>query len=455
MNASILVIDDDRAFRLLAEEALVAGGFEVRISGTLARGLAAINDAMPDVVIVNRCLPDGDGIDVIQMLRSEGAIVLVAAASGDVENAREALRAGAWDYLTKPVRLADLIVRVHKALATRGLKDRLRAARSNRAGAPAVAPTSRSMREIIDVLTRVAESPLTPMLLAGPSGSGKQHTAELLHELTFAKGVEDAPFMQVNCAALPEDVLENELFGHEKGAFLDAKETQRGLIDLAAGGTLFIDEVTAMPLGSQAKLLKFLDKMRFRRLGGEREIAAQLRVVAATTSDIRDRVRRGAFREDLYHRLTVFAVELPPLVERKEDIPDLAAAFVRWFSQRIKKRISGIAADALEALEAYGYPGNVRELRNIIERAVILSRGPTLVAWDLIFPPGDPARKLRPGFFTVELRGDGTPPRIDEIGRNYVGRVLEHSIGHRKAAAQALGLSYPTFLKRLRELGLD
>jgi two-component system response regulator AtoC len=458
MNASILVIDDDKSFQLLADEALSAEGFEVRTAGTMARGLAIANEATPDVVILDRRLPDGDGIDLIQMLRADGPaapVVLIATAYGDVENAVEALRAGAFDYLTKPVQLADLVVKLHKVLENRGLRDRLHIARSTAAGAPAVPPTSKSMRSVVDVLTRVAESPLTPVLLTGPSGSGKQRAAELLHAMTFVKRDQDAPFMQVNCAALPEDLIENELFGHERGAFTDAKATQRGLIEMAAGGTLFLDEITEMPLRSQAKLLKFLDTMRFRRLGGQREIAVELRVVAATNSDLRDLVRRGAFREDLYHRLSVFAVAIPPLVERRDDIPDLALSFVRWFAERVKKRVTGIAPEAMRELQAYGYPGNVRELRNIIERAVILSRGPTLVERDLMFPEEATLARGVGGFFHVALREDGTPPPIDEIERNYVGRVLEHCGGHRTAAAQTLGISYPTFLKRLRELGLE
>ena len=458
MNASILVIDDDKAFQLLCEEALTSEGFEVRTAGTLARGLAVVNEATPDVVLLDRRLPDGDGIDFIGTLRAEGPaapMVLIATAYGEVENAVEALRAGAIDYLTKPIQLADLVVKLHKVLESRGLRDRLHIARSSAAGAPPVAPTSKAMRQVQEVLGRVAASPLTPVLLIGPSGSGKQRAAELLHEQTFAKKDADAPFMQVNCAALPEDLIENELFGHEKGAFTDAKATQRGLIEMATGGTLFLDEITEMPLRSQAKLLKFLDTMRFRRLGGQREIAVELRVVAATNADIRDLVRRGAFREDLYHRLSVFAIPIPPLADRKDDIPDLALSFVRWFAERVKKRVSSISTEAMRALTAYPYPGNVRELRNIIERAVILSRGPELVERDLMFPSDTPVDRVRPGFFTVELSADGAPPPIDQIERAYVGRVLQHCSGHRTAAAHTLGISYPTFLKRLRELGLE
>src|SRR5262245_28041336 len=320
MNHSVLVVDDDKAFRLLCEEALTSEGFEVRTAGTIAAGLDAMNSGTPDIVLLDRRLPDGDGIDIIPRLRSDGPaapLVLIVTAYGDVENAVEALRAGAFDYLTKPVQLTDLIVKLRKVMESRGLRDRLRIARQGAAGAPAVAPTSPAMRQVVEVLTRVAQSPLTPVLLVGPSGSGKQRAAEILHQMTYDQRDADAPFMQVNCAALPEDLIENELFGHEKGAFTDAKSTQRGLIEMAAGGTLFLDEVTEMPLRSQAKLLKFLDTMRFRRLGGQREIAVDLRIVAATNADIRDMVRRGQFREDLYHRLSVFAVAIPPLVERK------------------------------------------------------------------------------------------------------------------------------------------
>jgi two-component system, NtrC family, response regulator AtoC len=457
MNASVLVVDDDKAFQLLADEALTAEGFEVRAVGTIARALAAIDDSAPDVIILDRRLPDGDGIDMLASLRAEGAsapLVIVVTAYGDVENAVEALRAGAWDYLTKPVQLTDLVVKLHKVLEARGLRDRLKIARAGTAEPPAVAPKSAAMQKVMQTLSSVAQSPLTPVLLVGPSGSGKQRAAELLHATTFQAVDADAPFMQVNCAALPEDLIENELFGHEKGAFTDAKTTQRGLIEMARGGTLFLDEITEMPTRSQAKLLKFLDTFRVRRLGGQREIAVELRVVAATNADVREMVRSGKFREDLYHRLSVFSVAVPPLAERRDDIPGLAEAFVRYFATRVKKRVVGISAAALRALAEYDFPGNVRELRNLIERAVILAPGPTVTERDLMFPPRAGAAPTG-GFFGVGLRVDGTPPPLEEVERTYVARVLEHCQGHRTAAAQTLGVSYPTFLKRLRELGLE
>jgi len=253
---------------------------------------------------------------------------------------------------------------------------------------------------------------------------------------------------------LPEQLVESELFGHERGAFTDARTTRRGLLEMANGGTLFLDEVTELPEASQAKLLKFLDSGRFRRLGGTREIEVELRITAATNRDIGDLVAKGKFREDLYHRLAVFVVRVPPLSERREDIPLLAKSFVEFFGRRVKKQITGISDKALAALGRYDFPGNVRELRNIIERAVILSPGPILEENALVLGEHHFQSQKPASFFTAELAGDGAPPALEEVERAYVARVLEHMGGRRLIAAQALGVSYPTFLKRLREFGM-
>jgi len=456
MTASVLVVDDESVFRVLVEEALVSEGFEVHTAETLRKARAQLEHAAPDVLIVDRRLPDGDGIDFLKAFRAgEGgdAIVIVVTAYGDVENAVEALKAGATDYLTKPVQLTDLVVKLRKVLETRGLKDRLAIARNSAAGAPAIEPESPVMRAVMEQLRSVASSPLTPVFVQGHSGVGKQRAAETLHFLTWDRVDRDAPFVEVNCAALPEDLVESELFGHEKGAFTDARTTRRGLIEMAGGGTLFLDEVTELPVRAQAKLLKFLDAMRFRRLGGQREITVELRVVAATNQDAAALVRSGRFREDLYHRLAVYVVEIPPLAARREDIPGLAKGFVHFFSGRVKKRPLTLSPGALAALERYSYPGNVRELRNIVERAVILSQGPEITEQDVMLPPLAHAGNSS-AFFQVDLEAEG-PPRLDAVERSYVARVLELCEGHRTAAANALGISYPTFLKRLRELGLD
>ncbi len=456
MRPSVLVVDDERSFRLLAEEALSSEGFDVRTASTLARARVELDKTAPDVMILDRRLPDGDGIDLLRELAQTGQLtsqVIVVTAYADVSNAVEALRAGAVDYLTKPLQVTDLIIKLRKVLETRGLRDRLELAKSD-SKLPTSAPRSAASKEVVHKLEQVAESPFTSVFLVGPSGAGKQFAAEMLHKLSFADRPDGAPFVEVNCAALPGHLVESELFGHERGAFTDAKAMRRGLIEMADGGTLFLDEITELPEPSQAKLLKFLDTMRFRRLGGQREIEVNLRVVAATNRDI-SRLDPTRFREDLFHRLAVFLVNIPSLAQRREDIPELVESFVRYFAGRVKKRITGITPGAMAALAAYDYPGNVRELRNIIERAIILAAGPEIGERDVILTERREARDDSAAFFSARLNADGTPLPLEMIERAYVARVLEHLNRKRMAAAQALGISYPTFLKRLRELGLS
>jgi two-component system response regulator AtoC len=452
VTPSVLVVDDEAVFRILAEEALASEGFEVRTAETLRKAKTQIETAAPDVLILDRRLPDGDGIEFLKTLRSDDSsatVAIVVTAYGDVENAVAALKAGASDYLTKPIQLTDLVIKLRKVLENRGLRDRLALARSSAAGPKDVLPQSPAMRAVLERLASVSRSTLTPVLMQGPSGVGKQRAAEQLHALTYAD--RDAPFVEVNCAALPDDLVESELFGHEKGAFTDARATRRGLIEMAAGGTLFLDEITELPLRSQAKLLKFLDTMRFRRLGGQREMNLELRVVAATNQSVEELVKTGRFREDLYHRLAVFLVSIPPLASRPEDIPDLATSFVQFFADRLRKRTLTLTPEAVAALCAYDYPGNVRELRNIVERAVILTRGPEVTERDVILPKYIESTASRDAFFSLPRASSGVPPSLDAVENAYVQRVLEHFNGRRTVAAQALGVSYPTFLKRLRE----
>ncbi len=457
MKPSVLVVDDERLFRVLAEEALASEGFDVRTAQSLAKARAELERSAADVVILDRRLPDGDGIDFLKELREadQSMLVIIVTAYGDVDNAVAALKAGAVDYLAKPVQLTDLVVKLRKVLEARGLRDQLTLAQTSAARPPPVRPKSSAARDVSTKLEQVAASPLTPVFLVGPSGAGKQYAAEMLHRMTYPPGDgASAPFVEVNCAALPANLVESELFGHERGAFTDAKSTRRGNIELADGGTLFLDEIGELPEASQAKLLKFLDTMRFRRLGGTREIEVSLRVIAATNQDMTN-LERSRFRLDLYHRLAVFLVNIPPLAERREDIPDLTEAFVRFFAGRVKKRVTGISAAALERVKNYAFPGNVRELRNIVERAIILAQGPEISERDIVLPTKVENRDRGDAFFTVQLGEGGVPPPAEHIERAYVVRVLEHLNGRRMAAAQMLGISYPTFLKRLRDLGLD
>ena len=310
------------------------------------------------------------------------------------------------------------------------------------------------MARLHEELARLRQSPCTPVLLVGPPGAGKQYTAELLHRESYA-GVESAPFVSVDCAALPRDVLDSELFGHERGAPSNAT-TRRGLLEMAHGGSLFLHEVTALPLSAQTMLLKFLDSMRLRRLGAQGDLELSLRVIATSSREPRELLKSGQFHEALFRRLSVFRLDVPALSQRPDDIAPLAQSFVSYFSTRMKKDISGLSSEALSVLRNYGFPGNVRELRTIIERAVMTARGGALSESDLAL--GDSGCYAVAGsssFFEIATARDGVPPPLDAVEQAYVRRVLEHTGGKRMAAAQLLGISYPTFLKRLRELGVD
>ena len=456
MKPSVLIVDDEQIFRVLAESALASEGFDVRVAPNLARAKKEIDRAVPDVVLLDRRLPDGDGMNFLREIRAEGGqppLVILVTAYADIANAVEALRAGAVDYLAKPVQPTDLLLKVKKALEVRGLRDRLEL--SQKLVPHAVEPKSLAMRTFMRTLEQLAQSPFTPVLLIGPSGAGKQYAAEALHRFTYPPAGSDSPFVDVNCAAIPSDLIEGTLFGWERGAFTDARTSRRGLIEMADRGTLFLDEIAELPDHSQAKLLKFLDAQRFRRLGGEREIEVSVRVIAATNRDVDAFVKAGKFREDLYHRLSVFVLNVPALAERTEEIPELAQVFIEQCAKRMKKRTVGLSSDALAKLGRYDFPGNVRELKNIIERAVILSADSKIQPNDIVLP--QPARSEVPSnvFFGVSLGQDGAPPPVDQVERAYVQRVLEHMHGKRGAAAEALGISYPTFLRRLRELGID
>ena len=396
--------------------------------------------------------------------RHHGVPVLLIGDCSDTDKGK-AIGAGAADILRPPVSDADLrrhIVSLADGIEREHAMDDL-IRQKNCLKCPLIREThgygrfigsSPAIKKVFAQIEKVRKSSLN-VFIHGESGAGKELVARTLHE---SSAHHEGPFMAINCGAIPENLLESELFGYEKGAFTGADRPYNGKIIDADGGTLFLDEVAEMPTRVQAKLLKFLDSMRFRRLGGQREIAVSLRIIAATNQDAEAMVRAGRLREDLYHRLAVFVIEIPELVERREDIPGLARGFATFFSERVKKRPLTIAPAALERLMAYRFPGNVRELRNVIERAVILAQGSEIGPDDIILPTGrsgSAAAAAAAPLFSIGLDGRGAPPSLEAVERAYVARVLEYCDGHRTTAASTLGISYPTFLKRLRELGLD
>jgi two-component system response regulator AtoC len=446
MSTSLLLVDDDRTFSSLAASVLAQEGFLVRTARSLHETRVALAREAPDLVILDRRLPDGDGLSFLPELRAQqpGTVVLMVTAHGDIASAVEAIKAGARDYLAKPVELDDLVLRARRAAQDVQLQERLRRAESALGSRRRLQlPRSPVMRQTLQMLERIATSPRSPVLLLGETGVGKEVLARHLHSLREEQG----PFVHVNCAALPDTLVESELFGHERGSFTDARTARRGLVEVANGGLLFLDEVGELPLALQAKLLTFLDKGAFRRLGGTSELTSSARVVAATNRDLTQEVAAGRFREDLYFRLSVFKVEVPPLRERREDVLPLAEALVAELCAELGHRPVVLSAAAQERLARYPFPGNVRELRNVLERALVLERGPALELEALATGPKPPVATADPSAFVVT----GPPRPLEEVERLYVRHVLELLEGRRMDAARALGISYPTFLRRLGE----
>ena len=458
-EASVLLVDDDKSFRLILESALGAEGFDVRGEQDLAGGRRAWKAATPEIVILDRNLPDGDGVDLLEELRADATdrnldtVFVVVTAYADVDNAVLALKHGADDYVTKPIQLPDLLLKLRKGLERRALERRVRAMRR---AAPDVVTILRrtkspAMQRVLEMAERVAGSPETPVLIQGESGTGKDMLARFIHALTPTRS--ENAFVELNCAAIGEQLAESELFGHERGAFTDAKVSKRGLLELADDGTIFLDEIGDLGPGVQGKLLRVLETMRFRRLGGTEERRVDVRVLSATHRDLARQVQEGGFRLDLYHRLDVFHLEVPPLRERPEDVVALAEQFLHATAGRLDRRIDGIHGAAADALRAYPFPGNVRELKNVIERAVILETTRQLTTESLVLGPRsiEPTRTGPAAFLEVELDDAGNPPPLREVERAYVEKVYAFTGGNKSATARILGVSFPTVQKKLQD----
>jgi DNA-binding NtrC family response regulator len=460
VKPTVLVIDDEKTFRIVAEEALSSEGFEVTTASSGASGLKAFSVEPYDLVILDKNLPDLDGTRVLEEIlreahaRSVDTLVVMATAYADVTSAVQAVKVGAFDYLAKPLQLPELLVTVKKALEAKRLRTRVRrlAGRADAAFGEFQHGDSAAMRAVLAMTDKVAEAVDTTVLIQGESGTGKELVANLIHRRT--PGRSEQPFVEVNCASLPENLLESELFGYERGAFTDAKNQKRGLFETADGGTLFLDEVGELAPATQAKLLKVLEDRTFRRLGGTRDFTVDVRVVAATNKDLASEVKRGAFRLDLYHRLDVFHLRLPPLRERRDDVLPLARYFLASFAARMSKAARRFSPETETILRGYDYPGNVRELKNLIERAVILSSA-EIIDPGCIVISGRTGGAQVDAFFAVELGAEGKPPTLDDLERGYIRRLLTFANGNRTQVARLLGVSYPTIAKKIADYGLD
>jgi DNA-binding NtrC family response regulator len=455
--ANILVVEDERLIRWSLEQQLRREGYSVQSVETGAEALQRIQVDSPDLVLLDVRLPDADGVELLGRLRAADpeCLVIMMTAHGGVETAVRAMKLGAQDYVSKPFDVEELKLTIRKALETRTLRRdvaRFQVEATQGSSLDDLVGISRAVADLKGLIQRIAQSDATTVLLQGESGTGKDLVARVIH---FASQRARAPFLAVNCMALPEHLLESELFGHERGAFTDARALKKGLFEQADGGTVYLDEIGDMRPDLQGKLLRLIEEKRFRRVGGLRDIKADIRIIAATNRDLTKSLAAGEFRADLYYRLKVFPLFLSPLRERPEDVLLLARYFISRFCREMRREPLTLHSEAQARLTRYAWPGNVRELRNVLERAIILAPGSVLDPEHLPLELGDqPTRQAdvasRPA--SVSLPTEGL--RLEEVERDLVRQALEATEGNQVRAARLLGISRDALRSRMKKFGL-
>ena len=451
---TILVVDDEKLIRWTLHQKFAEWNYDVVEAETGQAGLVRAEEEPPDLVLLDVKLPDVKGTDLLEEFKKRwpSLPVIMITAFGEIEDVVDAMRRGAYNFLTKPVDLAKLQGLLENALESYDLKQEVayfREKESRYFHPSQIVARSKLMLQVIDMIQKIAESEASIILLQGETGTGKDLFAQTIHYLSRRK---DAPFQAINCSAIPENLLESELFGYEKGAFTDAKQQKKGLVELADEGTLFLDEISSLSLPLQAKLLRFLETHSFKRLGGLKDIEVDLRVVAATNQDLAHLSKEGKFRTDLIYRLNVCPVILPPLRERKEDILPLAQHFISLFNKKFGKKIEGLGKEAEQIFLDYSWPGNVRELKNAVERAMIFEDKSYISAKYL---PIQIEKGPLPLSDTGKIRFPGEGSSLEELEKDFIVQALKKAGGNQSRAAKLLKISRDTLRYRIKKLRIQ
>ena len=451
--SKILVIDDDRSICETLELYLTEEGYEVVTAATGTEGLNKFVETSPDVVILDIRLPDVDGFTVLEDLREDddNVKVIMITAHHDMDSTINAMKNGAFDYIHKPVNVDELDMAIRKAVKSLEMEkkiDGLLMEPSRHFKVGDIIGGGTEMREIFKMIGTVSQS-RTTVLIQGESGTGKELIAKVIHNNTSR----DEPYIAVNCSAIVETLLESELFGHEKGSFTGAISRKLGKFELARYGSVFLDEISEMSLNLQAKLLRILQEMEFERVGGKDRIQVHARIIAATNKDLKTLVKEGKFRDDLFYRLNFVVITIPPLRERTDDIPVLVDYLLAKINIDLHKRIAGISDEMMEIFLKYRWPGNIRELENLLVRAAVVAKGQILVRGDfpeLVEEPSSEAAQEAP----VGRTGDGKIPTLDDIEEQYIRKVIRESGKNKGEICEILGISRPTFERKLEKYGI-